>query len=551
MILYFFFCYLRHQLAIRDNGLEMIQMMMDNTFKYSVAMILGLRGGLMLMKKNCSIESISNTIIKEIHNFKFIYKSEWFNASTDLQHDLGMSWLEITKLLLEIEDKTGIKIAALPVHYVPSFSIGYLVTLFTYAETFDPDHHEAELFRYACENVPIYKDAALQDSKDTQYHSNIFKEYCYHRIGDEFDSIAERYYSQYQHGEILCNKVVELSGEYRFSMCSEVEKLISELPLWRKRTEWYGIMPDYKFVQFITENIVGNRLAPPKTSSFLENKGLCLVLPENVMTHNDEGDWLDELTSFAPKWFKGTSCSIYALCIIIRRLGKSFDNVTYIEIEAENPVSTDIIKYVNDTFVNAKLAVVITNNHVGPLFYTCPSGHNHNISSKVSILSTDDYKHSDFPYSALLVTSYYRTVAPVISIDSFLWGNITKDSECNYQDAGDIVDIMPACGFDGFSDKNNSFVSVATIRMCVSFVNSEYNNPISAIQMVQVKQGTVRLYLLIKVEFVKWERKLAESITSTLSKWGTTDMEWEVVFQDELFPYEYTSAKIYYQNRRE
>lgn len=547
-----FICYSRQQLAIHDNTLAMRHMILDNAHKTDDHTIYSeLRGGLQHMKQNISVESISKIISNQIPNIDSIYKPHWINASTDLQRDFGMSWLEITDLLLEIEGETGVEIVALPIQYAPSFKIGYFVNLFTYAKTFNLERHNAELLKYSCDNVPIYKAILPEDNKKSSCHLNIFGEHHFHDIGTEFDSITSCYYSRYQYGNILYNKVVELSGYFSFSMCTEVEKLLSNLPLWRKRKEWYGIAPKDKSVQLVTENVIGNRLAPPKTNPFRKEKGLCLAIPEHVITHSKDNNWFTELTMFGPKWLKGTSCSLYTLSIIMRRLGESLHNVIYIEIEAENTVSVDIVKYINDTFKNATIAVVISNNHTGPIFYTCPNGHNHCVSSKISTHQADDEKQNDFPYSELFLTSHFRVAAPVINIDSFLCGNIINEADCDYQNNEDIVNILSACGFDGFFGGNNILVSVATIRMCIGLVNSEYNNPIAAIQLVQVKSGTVRLYLLLKTEFIRWEKRLAESITSTLHKWGTSEMEWELVFLDELFPCEYTGAKIYYQNRCE
>jgi len=493
------------------------------------------------MKKNISVESISDMIDCQFPGIEPTYKRQWYSASTDLQCDLGMSWCEIVELLLKIEEEIGIEIIALPVHHTPSLKIGYLVHLFTYAESFDPEEYKAELLKYACSSVPIYKTAFQDDVEAILFHG----------IGTEFDYIASDFYSQYQYGNLIYNKDVELSGKFKFSMYTAAECIFSELPLWRKRKKWYGIAPRDKYVCFETANIIGNRLASPTTMPFIKEKGLCLSIPENTLPRIEENGLLTDLNAFAPKWIKGTCCSIYSLCLAMRRSGMRIQGVCYIELESDNPVSADIIKYISETFTTARVTVTISNIHAGPIFITCPDGHYHCIVPKAAINVADDKNQDEFPYFDFRMTSGFRIASPIIDIDTFLYVNANDETVCRYRSDEEIMDILVACGFDGFANRDGQFISVATIKMCIGLVNSEYNNPIAAMQATQAKTGTVRLYLQLKNAFNKWEKKLAESVTSYLKIWGTSEMEWELVFVDELFPFEYTSAKIYYQNRYE
>lgn len=495
------------------------------------------------MKESSLLQEINKCIFHYVEKYKNKnYKSCWISSGTDLIDDLKMSKLQIIELLLELEDKYHININASPM-ISPSFKISYFSRLIEYAMRRDLEYGNC-LLEYALTNVNCYKKYLKMNSHTID---DILWNGQFHRENDEFRCINDKYYELYYYGNMIYRRSIDLNGKFTFSLKSSVEETISDLQIWKKRTEWYGITTKEKRINFAVFNYVGNRLAPPTDDAVLDNKGLELIIYESAFTPQTAGCYLKKIVDFAPRWITGSCSAIYNLSMGILRNREYLDNVSYIEILADNVISNDIMDIITEAFKCAKISVIVQNSHVGQVLMSCPNGHLHQIGN--SLLLKTNHKEEE-QYSNLLITDLINVIAPVINVDSFLLGKFNDYTECVLSvDKEPIVELLPTNYFDGFIDKNNNWaISAKLIRMCIELANEEYNNPFLGMQIVQRSSTCIYIFLELSKKFKEWEKTISNTVMANLKKWVLNDIEWNIAIVDELYPCEYTGVLSYYQN---
>lgn len=491
-----------------------------------------------------SLKGIISNIIAKAKKYNNEYKSSWINSNTDLYIDLKLSKSEIIEIILELEKEYDTRIISIPLS-LPNFKIVYLAQVFEYSIKFNGETHRENLLQYAVDHVEIYQKlaeisdiVAFSDVKwDTGFHSN-----C-----GEFESIVDLYHSHYSCGEMICERVVELSGDIGFSLKTPIEQLISELQIWRKRIDWYGISPKEKVVKFANFNYIGNRIAYPENEVAINEKGRVMgIFVSKVSSSTIEYFWR-QICKFSPKWIVGDSSIIYNFCKYMLSNEFTLDDVTYVEIEANNVLSKEILTEIQKAFRHAKISIAISNPHIGSFLLTCPNGHVHLIN-EATVLEIEQKNKSEVGFSQIMISSLLNVMAPIININSFLYGRKGKEITCDYSHGKDILLLAPTNGFGGFYDDADWSVSAKSVEMCIDLLNAEYNNPISAMQIVQTDKCQIRLFLRIKQEFKNWKSTLADSMLGYLKKMISSNMDWQIVFVDEMYPSEYTGILSYYQN---
>ena len=495
------------------------------------------------MKESSLLQEINKCIFHHVEKYKNKnYKSCWICPGTDLIDDLKMSKLQIIELLLELEGEYHININASPM-ISPSFKLSYFSRLIEYAMKRDLEYENC-LLEYALKNVNCYKKYLKMN---TNTIDDILWNGLFHRESDVFECINDKYYELYYYGNIVYRRSIDLNGKFTFSLKSPVEETLSDLQIWRKRIEWYGITPKEKRVNFVTFNYIGNRLASATDDFVLDNKGLELIVYESAFTPQTAEYYFEKIVDFSPRWINGSCSAIYNLSMGILEHKTYLDNVLYIEILADNVISNEIMDIITDAFKYAKISIVVQNSHVGQVLISCPNGHLHQIGNSL-LLNANQTKEEQ--YSNLLITDLMNVTAPVINVDSFLLGKFDDYIECAFSvDKESIVELLPTNYFDGFIDKNNNWaISAKLVRLCIELANEEYNNPFSGMQIVRRSSTCIYIFLELNKKFKGWEKALSNSVMTNLKKWASNDIEWSIVMVDELHPCEYTGVLSYYQN---
>lgn len=492
-----------------------------------------------------SLKDIIQNIIVKAKKYSNTYKSSWINSNTDLYFDLKLSKSEIIEIILELEKEYDTHIISMPLS-VPSFKIVFVAQVFEYSIKFNGDIHEKKLLQYAIDHVETYQKLATIKSNLTAF-SNVKWDTGFHSNCGDFESIVDLYHSHYSCGEMICKRVVELSGEIGFSLRTPIDQFISELQIWRKRIDWYEISPKEKVVKFENFNYVGNRIAYLENEVSIYEKGREMRIYESKVSSSTIDYYWRQICKFSPKWIVGDSSIIYNFSKYMLNNGFTLDEVTYVEVEANNVLAKEILTEIQKAFGHAKISTSILNPHIGSFLLTCPKGHVHLIN-QATVLEIEHKNKTQDGFSQVMISSLLNIMAPIININSFLYGRECEEITCDYSQGKDMLILAPTNGFGGFYDDTDWSVSAKSVEMCIDLLNAEYNNPISAMQIVQTGNCQIRLFLRIKQEFKNWISALADSMLGYLKKMISSNMDWQIVFVDEMYPCEYTSILSYYQN---
>jgi len=436
------------------------------------------------------VQDIINKVKKFAHPN---YQAQWINASTDLYIDLHLSELEIIELFIELENEIGTPIDLFLIKSAPSFKIDYIATLFNLTDI--PNTHD----------------------------------------------------SHYYYGSLIESRELNPNGEYAYSLKTMIEKLLSELPLWRKRISWYGIFPENAHMHFKTTNYIDHRIAAPFDQATISQKGRELIIFESAVDQENVNEFIDAINQFLPKWISGNCIILYNLCLNISKGQHPWiSQIEYVEIEASYIPADTILEAIKNTFENAKVAIVIAHPHIGPYIYMCPNGHLHPVSDSTSIRQEHNGTNG---YSKLFLSSYLYISFPAINVDCCLLGKLKKELCVFSQDSEVMIELAPACSFNGFQEESGWFVSAEQIKMCVDLVNADYNHPFSALQILQTKTNKVKLFLRRARKFNRQGEAVVVSLILYLNQFASKTIAFELIMLNDLSPCEYTGISSYYRNK--
>ena len=246
-----------------------------------------------------------------------------------------------------------------------------------------------EMLKYVSEHNEFYKNRireyGIKDPLDiNQWPILTRKELQENRYSMFSDGYMSKYFNQQlrrQSSSGSSGVPVNVYWDYK-------DWYASNLSLWRKRLQWYGIHPSDKYVMF-TLNAY-NVKSDDKTVYYI-------IEPANVLSinvsliHNESGyeKLVDIINDFEPKW-------LYIQPFVLNRLIQAYKRaekippktIKYIETVGEL-LSSDLRRRTIE-FFNVPLANMYGSEEMNGIAYECPEHHMHVLQDNVYIEATDN-----------------------------------------------------------------------------------------------------------------------------------------------------------------
>lgn len=299
----------------------------------------------------------------------------------------------------------------------------------------------------------------------------------------------------------------------------------SNMCLWRKRAEWYGIKPSNRCAIF-TLNAFGitntnKKVHYVKTSNIL-SCNLSLI-------QNQSGylELVDILNEFNPDWLYIQPSALHRLIKAYKYKGEKAPNrLKYIESCGE-VLTSDIQRAVNDCF-NVPFANMYGSEEMNGIAYECPSHHLHVLEENV-LLETSDKNE-------VILTSLTNRAMPLIRYaqgDTLILN--TPSPKCAHE--------ICACGISSIFGRTQDSILVDNkdiTTICLSEIMAEainqYDNMILTYRFVYSKsRQELCCYLSISDEFSAWFNKIAETIQIIFLKKIGSPKQLYFTIRHELF----------------
>ncbi len=322
------------------------------------------------------------------------------------------------------------------------------------------------------------------------------------------ETILSREYKYLKRKHLLTIQTSGSTGEFVDVFWHPKDFICSNLSLWRKRREWYGVTSSQKKCSFVSGTTFGATVTGNNKSLFTLSDS---TLELSVLNMSDEvlEKYYKLLVDFEPIWIYTTpSAMIKFIDYCVRRGYKNFRALKYIELASEQVLPSSYA-YIKD-FFHVPVSIMYGCKETNAIALTCPT-HNklHVLNDNVFIERTHDNK--------ILVTSLKNTVYPIIRYEVGDIG-ILSDEGCECGQSDLVIEKIKGRERTLAHITKNGVTTSALIDS-LYVVNARLDYPIIQYKIFDNSCDVV-IQLIIKHNFINWEESIRREINACLQNYG-------------------------------
>ena len=389
----------------------------------------------------------------------------------------------------------------------------------------------SEVFLYAINNSQYYKQKAAESSASNIEDFLDFPILNREELRKNRDAIFSDEYCSTKTKLMRCVRTSGSTGQFVEAFWTNKNFFASNLCLWRKRFEWYGITPTSKKCTFFTrERYKSSKL---DTNIRMIKKEKEILFSCIYMDDTDMDKYYDEIMNFNPEWLYVTpSVLTHILNYWEKKEKKSINTVKYIELFGENVGDRIKIK-AQKFFPNANIAVMYGTQEVNGIALTCKYGCMH-------VLEDNVYLENDEENNAI-VTSLKNREFPIIR-----YQNGDKISlnvgECKCGCKGRYIERLFGRSNDFMIIDSKTGLTTHAIKDAIHVTDTIFDYPI--LQYKVFKDELINIAIFCDEKFVNWKKSICENLASNLRKMGLEDKDYFIKFCDEPIEISVHSGKM-------
>ena len=309
------------------------------------------------------------------------------------------------------------------------------------------------------------------------------------------------------------------------------EAMASNLCVWRKRVQWYGITPGHRQCSFVSGITIGATVTSSiETLIQVERNvmNLSVLRFDNVVLEN----YYLRIVEFSPDWIYTTPSAIMVFIDFCKRNGyEKPKSVKYIELYGEL-VSSAAYNTISD-FFGVPCAVMYGAKEVNTIALMCPHGHLHVLTDNVYV---------EIHQGELLLTSLKNTVFPIIR---YAIGDNVELESVNCSCGGAELCIKNIFGrapqINYLKDTNG--LTTKVLGNAVFIANERLGAPILQYQVV-IHKTDVELVLSVKSSFKTWKNAIINEIYDCLMDYNIGKDKIKIQIQESLLEINPNTAKL-------
>lgn len=368
----------------------------------------------------------------------------------------------------------------------------------------------------------IQLNQILEISKETEFYRHRLSDFSDKMIVD--DALLTKKELQVFKDELLVSKyknakkaILEISrtsgssGKFVEVYWKKDDLLRSNLCLWRKRREYYGITALDKFVSFHSLVYNGGQLLEPRDITSLNRKtnfSICKFdFSEDTLEY-----YCSKIKKFNPIWMFAQPSSILLFSDLLKRNNITpnsiMPNLKYIELTGEMLLKGEK-EFLKD-FYGVSVSNMYGCNEVNAIAYECPYGNMHVLEDNVHIQQNHD--------GEIIITSLQNTVMPIVGYNLGDIVMIEKNCGCRCG-SNSLHSINSIIGrrSEYIDNINGKRVSSYELTYCIEYINSIMRNPILQFA-AKVSNGVLILTLKINSDFEKWKESIDKELKDQIAE---------------------------------
>lgn len=253
----------------------------------------------------------------------------------------------------------------------------------------------------------------------------------------------------------------------------------SNMSLWRKRLQWYGIHPSDRYVMFTL-----NAMNTKETSEICYIKDPANILSVNVSLLHDEISYkklVDIINEFNPVWLYIQPFLLNKLLLAYKSFGLSKPSaLKYIESIGE-VLSSDIRRRAVD-FFNVPLANMYGSEEMNGIAYECPYHHMHVLDDNILIELGNQDKVISFNSGESIITNLNNFAMPLIRYNQNDRIEL-NDSQCLCGCRSKTIDIIIGRSRDLIL-YNEKEINLYMLNEIIAEINNQFNDAIIAYRYI-------------------------------------------------------------------
>lgn len=377
------------------------------------------------------------------------------------------------------------------------------------------------MLKYVSEHNDFYKkrikEYGIKDPLDiTQWPVLTRKELQENRYNMFSDGFRAKYYNQQlrrQSSSGSSGMPVNIYWDYK-------DWYASNLSLWRKRSEWYDILPTDRRIIFTlnaydNEDGAGIKYTDLTKSTLLVNLSLL---------HDEDGyrKVTKIINTFDPHWLY---IPPFALARIID---------VYIKYRLIVPPSLKYIEAIGES-INSDLKSMATKLFKTPVMsmygseemnciaYECPEGHMHILSDNVYLECLED-GNINHKYGEAIITSLNNHAMPLIRYNQNDILDLEESVElCQYDSRSQVIKKVLGRSYESIR-LEHSEISLITLKEVIEEVNNEFVDAICEYRYeYAISKRILICYIIMKDSYINWFDSISKAIQKAFYNKVITD----------------------------
>lgn len=349
---------------------------------------------------------------------------------------------------------------------------------------------------------------------------------------DNFEKIVRTDYKYLKRKQLYLIQTSGSSGNFVDVLWEPREYMSSNLSLWRKRNQWYGITPKHKKCAFVSGTTVGSTVTG-NNHSLIWCKNNTLELSVLNMSDTSLEKYYNVICDFKPDWiYAPQSALLLFIEFCTRKKYNNFDYLKYIELATEQ-VLPSTYKYIKD-FFNVPTSIMYGSKEVNGIALSCPKENMlHILEDNVYVEQTVDNR--------ILVTSLKNTIFPIIRYEL---GDIINLSnrKCKCGEKSVIIESIKG------RERTLSYVTkngltISSIINCIYVVNARLDSPFIQYKLIESKEN-ITIQLVLKQSFLNWKTSIFDEIEKCFKNFGLPCDMIRIEFHDKPLNMDETTGKL-------
>ena len=289
----------------------------------------------------------------------------------------------------------------------------------------------------------------------------------------------------------------------------------SNIHLWRKRYEWYGIKPSDKYMKFeLNAFCAGND----------KKESLYVIEPSNIMSVNvsllfNESSYINIISlilEFKPVWLYIQPSVLKMLLNILKNqkhVQTAFSSIKYIESIGE--ILTSDIRAAAAAYFKVPIANLYGSEEMNGIAYECPYHKMHILEDNVYLECDEKAEQA----SSLLISNMYNKCMPLIRYDQGDQIELNHEGECKCGCRDSSIKVISGRRREAILLNDGRSINSFRLAEIISEINNQYGDVIIQYKYIYYRSSqSLECYVLLNREYNKWYENVKKSIELLFEK---------------------------------